>query len=430
MAGIAIPENLRPFVATVAKYHFWILAAIAPLVLVPTLFLGTSGLRTRITAARRQIDSKLGQARAVTALQPHPNEAWRTAIENDAASVDREMRDEWRRFWHSQASLRTWPAELGKEFLDDVAALQPGGKLQIASLNRYQNMAPRLVRALPQLMGVEDTMAAAAASDGRPVAAGQPGGAGGLTPKLTWNPATQRRIHDSFVWDRRPNTTQVLVAQEELWVYGLFCRLLAGFVKDATGGHDSPLTSVDELAVGFPAIVNPDRGQQASRVLIPKTAGAPDGTPGMDAAPGADGPAQAPWNPRYAAAGGSRPSVGGQPAGPTEDDYRGFLYVDLDGKPLSAADLAAKPGMQMVHLMPFVLRATMDQRKLDALLLSLASAPVPIDVRQVRVNPGTTTGAASLRQNDVIVEFQGTVALATNPAAATPPKPAEAGATP
>lgn len=418
MAGIAIPENLRPVLATVLKYHFWILAAIAPLVLVPTLLLGTGGLRTRIAAARRQIESKVGQSRAVTAVQPHANETWRSAIETDAASVDREMRDEWRRFWHSQASLRVWPTELGPEFLDDVAALKPGGKLQIASLNRYQNMAPRLVRALPQLMGVEDTMVAAA--DG---AAARPGADSPLSPKLSWNQAAQRRIYESFVWDRRPVTTQVLMAQEDLWVYGIFCRLLAGFVKDATGGHDSPLTSVDELAVGFPAIADPARSPQSSRFVMPKAAGAPDG---MDVPPGADGPAQTPWNPRFSS-GGPRPG-GDQAAGSGEDDYRGFIYVDLDGRPLSVADLAAKPGMQMVHLMPFVLRVTMDQRHLDRLLLSLASASVPIDVRQVRVTAGP--GDGSRRQNQVVVDLRGTVALATNPAAATAPAQSGSGTVP
>lgn len=449
MAGIAIPDNLRPVVTAVAKHHFWILAALVPLVLIPTLVIGTGSLRGRIVAAQKQIEAKISQARAVTALQPHPNEAWKTAIEADGESVNREMGDEWRRFWHDQASLRIWPVELGKEFLDDVYSLKPGRKLDRQSLVRYQNMAPRLVRSLPQQMGVEDMMVAAGAGDATLGELRRPGGAA-LSPRLSWNPASQRRVYESFVWDRPPVTTQVLLAQEELWVYGLFCRILAEFVKDATGGHDSPLTNVDELAVGFQANEASDLTGQASRILMPKTApqGGPEGMVGMEPLPGGEGPGQAPWHPRFSGAGGGQrpgapgPGAGDQSVGPTEEDYRGWIYVDLDGKPLSVADLASRPGMQMVHLMPFVLRVTVDQRQLDRLLVALAASRVPIDVRQVRVNPGAgggqegfvgrvgsgdgMPGAAGGRQpNYLFVELRGSVALATDPAAvpATQPGP-------
>ncbi len=125
-------------------------------------------------------------------------------------------------------------------------------------------------------------------------------------------------------------------------------------------------------------------------------------------------------------------------AAPTapEDQLREWIYVDFTGKPLTAAELATAPAAQMMHLMPFVLRLAMDQRKLDALLVALATNPLPIDVRQVRVNPSQQTGGrpgqggfaeqpsfgaaeglgATLgRPHDVVVELRGTVGLATSP---------------
>ena len=133
------------------------------------------------------------------------------------------------------------------------------------------------------------------------------------------------------------------------------------------------------------------------------------------------------------------PGGGGAAAGPTEDDYRGWIYVDFTGKPLSTAELAAedRKNMQMVHLVPFVLRVVVDQRHLDRLLATLAASAIPIDVRQVRVNPGAgvqsldgggagvssissespTGDAARRRPNDLVVELRGSVALATPPAA-------------
>lgn len=436
MAGIAVPEQLRPTLAAIAKHHFWILAALVPLVLLPLVFMGGADLKSRIAAQRRQIESKVGQARAVTAVQPHPNEEWRTAIDADAAAVGQETLDEWRRFWHSQMGFRVWPADLGDAFLDDIAKLEPGGKLDRTSLVRYENVAPRLARALPQRMGVEDAMAEQA-RDGTPTDPTRPSTA--LAAPLAWNPASQKKIHDSFVWPVVPSTTQVVLAQEELWVYGLFCDLLAGFVKGATGAHDSPLIWVDDLAVGFPANTDPERTRQ--RIVIPKVAeGGPEGmVPGMPEGAPADAAAETPWHPRFTGGGqpGARPDAapppGDQPAASADDAYRGWIYVDLAGKPLSAAELAAAPGMQMVHLVPFLLRVVVDQREIDRLLTTLAASPIPIDVREIRFNPGAgadggggiralpampgATGAAAAvpRPNDVVVELRGSVALATRP---------------
>lgn len=432
MAGIAIPDNLRPTLAAIAKYHFWILAALVPLVLVPLLFVGSGSLRGRIVDQRRQIESKLGQARSVTAVQPHPNESWQQAIDADAQAVGDETLVEWRRFWHSQRWLRSWPTELGAEFLTDVATLEPGGKLERPSLIRYREVAPRLVRALPRLMGVASGMGDA--TDAKAAAAVVDPA---LAPPLSWNPANQNSIENSFVWEAVPNTTQVLLAQEELWVYGMFCRLIADFVKSGgtTGAHDSPLIVVDELAVGFPAIAGPTQARGQARIVLPKVAegAVPGGEFATEAPPGGEATGGQPWHPRFTGAGSGQRAEGGSP----DDDYRGWIYVNFSGKPLSAAELAADPAMRMVHLMPFVLRVTVDQRQLDRLLTTLAAAPVPIDVREVRVNPGASVGDAAEgqassrtgpRANDIVAELRGTVALAVEPTAA--PAAADQGATP
>ena len=112
-----------------------------------------------------------------------------------------------------------------------------------------------------------------------------------------------------------------------------------------------------------------------------------------------------------------------------DDALRNWIYVHFDGRPLSAAELSSSPASLMVHLMPFVIRAVVDQRKLDSLLVELAASAVPVDVRQVRINVGdrpaatTTSGPSgatggtgpSSRNNDLVVELRGTVGLATFP---------------
>jgi hypothetical protein len=114
-----------------------------------------------------------------------------------------------------------------------------------------------------------------------------------------------------------------------------------------------------------------------------------------------------------------------------DDPLREWIYVDFTGKPLTAAELATSPDAKLVHLVPFALRAVVDQRKVDALLTTLATNEVPIDVRQVRINPGVggaaggpgpglggaggMAGGGGTRPNDVVLEIRGTVGLATQP---------------
>jgi hypothetical protein len=145
--------------------------------------------------------------------------------------------------------------------------------------------------------------------------------------------------------------------------------------------------------------------------------------------------------------GGPMGAPGGAPGGEAppeaspDDLLRSWIYVDFTGKPLTAAELATSPDAQLVHLVPFVMRAIVDERKLDTLLVDLATAPVPIDVRQVRINVGAggpgggmpsmgpmggfgpgggefggqPAAAAGSRPHDVTVELRGTVALAKQP---------------
>jgi len=407
MVQLNVPEGVRPFLAGVVRYHFWILAACVPLILLPVLSAANSVLRDNIAARQGQIDAKLSDLRTVTAEDPHPNETWSAAIDADTGRIEAETGAEWRRLWHSQAGLRVWSPTLGDDFLRAIATLGPGDKLGRPLLIRYQNMAPRLVRELPARMGV--AIEAADQPAQAPAQAEAPAAAAANLPPLTWNADDQARLFASFDWTRIPSTTQVVMAQEELWVYGMFCDVLASFTRGATGRHDSPLILVEKLAVGFPAIEAQPGAAGSKRLFVPPPdPSAPDSEEAPFDAPPPSGPETAPQHPRF----------GGAPqAAPSDDDFRSWVYVDFSGKGLTAAQLAeASP---MFHLMPFTMRLVIDQRQLDRFLVMLATWPVPIDVRQVRINAGGGVEAPANgprgRPHDISVELRGTVGLATPP---------------
>jgi hypothetical protein len=440
------------------------LLAIVPLIVLPLVFLSRGRLAAEINAARSQIDSRMTALQGVSGIQPHPNDAWSSEIDKATTRIKRDTLAEWRSFWDSQKPLRVWPASLGPDFVQKATALKPGGKLSRPFLERYQNGVRAVVRTLPARMGSAEMMLqGGSAQPGQPgmpmpepgMDRGRPGAAAGPVPLVQWSGEDQSRLYASFNWEKAPSTTQVVLAQEELWVYGLLCDSIARVNKSAAGAYNAPIPQVQQLAVGFPAAEdNPGAAVGGGRIIVPVAgqSGMPGGefsAPPMPemamaegGAPGGGSPR--PLHPRFGAVaagpGGGSPMPGGEggaPATSPEEALRNWIYVDFSGKPLMAAELATSPDAQIVHLVPFLIRAVVDERKLDALLVELATAPVPIDVRQVRINAGTggaggapqmgvpgafgpefTGGQAAAgngRMHDVAVEIRGTVGLATPP---------------
>ena len=130
MVQVSIPEGVRPYLAGIVRYHFWILAALVPLILLPVLGMANTSLRGMIAAQQAQIDAKFSDLQGVTSESPHPNEMWSAAIDADTARIDAETHAEWQRLWHAQRGMRVWPQALGDDFLEAVAKLGPTGRLE------------------------------------------------------------------------------------------------------------------------------------------------------------------------------------------------------------------------------------------------------------------------------------------------------------
>ena len=448
---VQIHDNIKPHLDFVVKHHFWLLLPLVPLIALPLVFMANGSLGEQITAARSQIESRLSSLKSVDGIQPHPNEAWSTDIDARTNAVKRETLAEWQRFWNSQQPLRVWPNSLGADFVQRAAALKPDGKLPRKLLERYQNSVRAIVRQVPARMGADEAMVDVAAQGAGPANAANPAQPVRSNKLVQWSPEDQARVYASFDWGKPPSTLQVVLAQEELWVYGLLCDSIARVNKVAAGPYNAPIPLVQQLAIGYPAAEDDPGASRGGRILVSLGQSPADMPMAEEGAPPpldgglAGGPAGRPPHPRFA--GGQGPAAplalpaeegGGAPTASPDDALKNWIYVDFNGKPLSAVELATVPDAVMVHLMPFVIRAVIDERHLDAWLVDLARAPVPIDVRQVRINAGAGQPAGipgsgqpgnpgpafagdagpsvgSGRRHDVVVELRGTVGLATPP---------------
>ena len=454
MAKISASDGSSSWGSLFAKHHFWMLSVLVPLILLPVLFLARGQLTAEINSQREKIKGHLTALQSVRRIPQHPNDSWSKDIDTSTMRVKKETFAEWRKLWDSQQSLRVWPESLGADFVKAAESLKSDGKLSRKLLERYQNNVRMLVRELPKRMGVSDGMAdVLEPGQSQPALRPEPmrprvGAAEGPVDEMehltAWDPANQTKIFLSFNWDKVPSTTRVLLAQEELWVYGLLCDAVARINKPATGLHNAAIASVDELYVGYPAAEDNPGGVAGGRVVRVKSSPsvAVDAVPDS-AMPGPEGAAVGrPPNPRF---GGDQ--RGGAPGGPPapgdegggqavdpDDLLRNWVYVDFTGKPMDAAQLATAVDSPMVHLMPFVLRVVIDERQIDALLVDLAKSSIPVDVRQVRINastgkasgqPAAPAGAdpgnampgstGTGRLHDVNLELRGTIGLATKP---------------
>jgi len=465
MAKSSIQDQIRPLLAIFLKYSFWMLAAVVPLLLLPLLFLARGSMKTQIDSVRQQIDSHIGALQNIRSTADHPNESWSKGIEEKIVEINKETLQEWQAFWESQKTLRVWPEEsLGPDFVKTAESLKPDGKLSPKFRERYQNTVRTLVRSLPVRMGVEDKMGdLTEEAQSRPTPRRQvrqqpmmrPGGGMDDSQEqsspymMEWSPENQQRIYAAFNWDKAPTPAKVLLAQEELWVYQVFCDLLAGMNKTATGPHNTAIARVEELSVGYPAAEDDPGGVSGKRIFRVVGSAQGAGPDDMGGSPTGAGVAALVRPPNVRFGGGASLASAGaattnwssddetpQPVAAADPDetLRNWIYVDFTGKPLSGVELAAAADSQMVHLMPFVMRLVIDQRQIDALLASLSTAAIPIDVRQVRINASNTPATdlsfgqftaveaaggqtGSGRMYDVNLELRGTVGLATPPSA-------------
>ena len=452
---VEIPDDIRGYLKQLQKYHFWLLALLMPLILVPLAFTADakllSEINTRSSAVGAKIDSIKSVARKTAeGLEGfgHPQLDWAEQISRSNNSLREQTFSQWKFLWDQQKSIRTWPAALRPDFLRAINRLKPDQDLSERFRDRYLNTIRRVVEELPERIDAEGLMQASG------FGSGFESGEFGMSPEISnesvdrtvlWSSTDQNELFQSFYWTATPSTKQVLLAQEELWAYEILCNVVAKANSESTGYHNATIPYISQLAVGYRAAEEDPGGRKGGRIKT--KSGGFDDFMGMDMDMGMDMGMDGemmgkPANPRFAGIGGGGmesemyDEFTGMPIESDSEDndeaLLNWIYVDSEGKPLDSVVVEESPDTKFVHLIPFCLKGKVDQRKLDLLLRSFATMSVPIDVRQVRVNPNTMDlmggedsmmsgmepGAVSedgVRRYDMDIELRGSIALAQKP---------------
>ena len=407
---VEIPDDIKGYLKQVQKYHFWLLAILMPLILVPLAFTADAKLLKEIDTRSSAVKSKVESINSVTRKTAegleafgHPQSDWAEQVSRSNDNLRKKTLEQWASIWDQQKPIRKWPTDLGADFLRAIVRLKPGQNLSTRFRDRYLDRIRRSVQKLPSLIDANESMEAKGA-DGR---FGR--GDFGMSPdmdingedtdhRVVWDSSDQNELFQTFYWTSTPSTKQIILAQEELWAYEILCDVVAKANSESTGTHNATIYYISQLAVGYRAAEENPGGRKGGR-LKKKSTGVFDDYMEMDMGMGMDGEMMGkPINPRFTGLGGDgmEMEMYDEDENPLEvsmDDDEALLnwvYVDSEGKPLDSDVVAESPDTQFVHFIPFCLNGRVDQRKLDLLLRSFATMSVPIDVRQVRVNPGST----------------------------------------
>jgi hypothetical protein len=76
--------------------------------------------------------------------------------------------------------------------------------------------------------------------------------------------------------------------------------------------------------------------------------------------------------------------------------WKSFRYLKETGEPMMAADVDSAASSAKFFLMPFKLVVRIDRRDIDRLLVEFRNSPLPMEVKQVRMNSQSIGSAAAI----------------------------------
>ena len=413
------------------KYHFWVLCSVAIVVILLCWTWATADLASRFDKRKGELDQHFNATRQILSNPSLRNEGSVKATQDEHSKQKDQVLDGWKLLYQQQKGNNPLPAVLGDDFRLHFEALQPGQEMHDRFRERYLNFIGRHYPTLLRLVDIyrpsdvpldeyTDALRGSGSAAGRGGSRRGPmgGGAGfgeemGMgrpaRPARTGRPGEavpeadpwqglvewpQPEIFDITAgWEQTPTTQQVLLAQEDLWVYEALLRIINNVNAGVETHEKAWIKRIDALEIGRPAAEawganqEPIFAEPAAATESSAGGGMGEGM-GMEGGMGETAPGMG-----MGGMGGGMGEMGGElgGSGMGRQDNVNLLdgrYVDESGRPLLAQEFETQPPyaefkMMMVHMNLF-----MHQRRIPKLLVECANSAMPIEVIRLRINPG------------------------------------------
>ena len=361
-------DQVKVFLKVLQKHHFWLLCIVTMIAGVTGWFMARKSLSADFEKNKGSILGKFTALQGILSTENHPNDTWTAGIGELTKKEKEIVRGAWDTVYNEQKKHLEWPPELGEQFLEFIKSHPPDAEIPRDLRGRYQDTI--VSSEFPRLLAIVDAQAYNASKpapgsnkkDAAPAAQDH-------EYKVTWDSTNQQDVEKMLYFSKVPSSAEVRQAQEDIWIY----KAVLNIIKNMNEGkYFARVRRISEISIGPKAAAEFQQGMGGKHIEWLKSQAAAAAESAEPVMPAAEGEAVA------------------KPI----DEKR---YVDPDGKPLRSGAAA----LLQFKRMPIFLRLTIDQREINKLLVECANAPLPVEVRQLRINPlgGVGTSSSSTKKS-------------------------------
>ena len=432
-------DQVKEQLALVLKYGFWIGSVVVLAGSIGVWYMSTSDLTSQTDSQIRKIEGDVSEVSTLQGeLSTQPNDLSHARMNSMIDGRKQEVLAAWQKVFDAQRQILKWPAKLQDEFLDEFKyAKDPEtGKVDKNKLKlpfeKYENwppsadpdpVNPSLLRRYEQYIGeVLPEYAAIAgtewtadfsksrsmgmmmddfgmdemmgATSGMRRSTTKVGISGAVEePVVVWSTASQDAVlKDMFPWKgvkEYPTELDVYYSQENLWILGQLLEIISAVNGDAKQSFEAEIREIKKLSIG--RSVDFDQGNisdPGSRVQAGFAMGGYDMDMEMEMGGAYEGEAGFTSGPGMGEDEGDDPGDG---------RYVNTAFEPIDASSLRGAFASNDPGQVAIAVakrVPVMLQLTMNQQSVPKLLAACGSAPLMVDVYQVRMIPKGMGGAA------------------------------------
>ena len=383
-------DKVKLYLTVLKKHHFWVLCGVVTLCGLVSWWIGANSLKEAAAANTATVKGAFSKVSGVTDLA---NPSFAAAVDKAHDELKKQAFAVWQRQYGQQQDLLRWPSHLDKvKFIDVVQKLRPDEQIPEVQRKLYANTI--FPEAWERLHDLIDMRRAVPINDNGPPMV-QPAGAPTASEPpavewvgiVEWSLGNREELEDRYKFDptSMPSNVKVRLTQEDLWVLEDMAVVIAKTnarvseeLKVTLDAGNAAVKKIESLDVAQWAIAAAQHDKAI--VWLPK------GSTLSESAAGGLNPTPPPTDVALSAT-----ALEAQ----ADERLKDGRYLDDNGEPLLASLIATPPYAEFKQL--FIrMRLVVDQRRVPELLAACANAPLPIEVRRLRIqviNEGTGSQA-------------------------------------
>lgn len=378
-------DKLRVVWRYTRKYGFWV-ASLICLLLVCVIWRQVAGsLLDDFDTRKGEIEGEFSSMQSLASAQDQPNAQVVTLKQKSLRVQSENVLQSWEQLYNNQKANNIWPIsdQRYKRAFEEAADRKRENaryELSDSAKEYYWQYIRRYLRKIKETYDIKrpnkeflESNAALAAGN---VGGMRPGNTGMQEGVLRddqmdgivyWDDVDFKNLEDRLTWRTRPSTQQILVAQEDLWVYEALLRI----IKETNEGKSAFNASVKEIyALEIAQDTMEAFEKAAERVLKVGVQKSEDSMEmAMESSMMEGGEEEVSDDPEF-------------------DLLFADRYVNSYGKPLSATELKETPPFVEFKMMPVRMHLMINQRAISQLLVNCVNSSMPVEVLQLSVNPG------------------------------------------